>query len=190
MALKKGTNPKQRKRAFIISWNNYPPSLSLEELKNRFLKLANVEYLILGFEKGEIKNTPHIQGYVRFTNPIEIKSVEKQLKNNNNTYGYCEAAFGTDTENQHYDSKQNNFIEYGFPKTEKEIKDDNSIANLIDDIISGLEYTELCKKYHKYILYHYRDFKELYTDIIQLNRHKRIDIDEVYRHLDNDELPF
>lgn len=190
MAIKKGTNPNLRKRSFIISWNNYPPSLSLEKLKLQIINKAHVEYLILGFEKGEIKGTPHIQGYVRFTNPITLTSFEKIFKNDNGSYGYVDYAYGTDAENQKYDSKQNNYLEYGYTKTENEIKKDNELSNIIDDIIDGLDFTELCKKYYKYILYHYRDFKELYNDINQLNAHKRRNIDEIIKHINDDDLFF
>lgn len=188
MAIKKGINPTQRKRQFIISWNNYPPTLSLEELKNKIIKKANVEYLILSFEEGEEKHTPHIQGYVRFTNAITLLSFEKIFKNNNNTYGYVDYAYGTDEDNQIYCSKQNDYIEYGFTKTKKEIEEDTNIINLIDDIINNLEYIELCKKYHKYILYHYKDFKELYTDIIQHKKEK--ERKELISSLKDEDLPF
>lgn len=188
MALKKGEYKDNKTRNFHISWNNYPNSLTLEELKNRLINLANVEYLILGKEKGSKEQTPHIQGYVRYTNSIKLGSIEKLLKNNNNTYGYVEIAYGNDNNNQEYCSKQNEYIEYGTPRNDGEIKKDMSIENLIDDIISGLDYIELCKKYHKYVLYHYNAFKELYTDILQ--KYNANKIKQIYINIKDEELPF
>lgn len=186
MALKKGQYKENKTRSFHISWNN--PTLSLEELKNKLINLANVEYLILGNEIGNKEHTPHIQGYVRFTNAIKLGSIEKLLKNDNGTYGYVEIAFGNDNENNQYCSKQNNYIEYGTPRNESEIKKDMNIENLIDDIISDLDYIEICKKYHKYVLYHYNAFKELYTDIKQ--KSNSIKIKQFYENIKDEELPF
>ena len=36
---------------------------------------------------------------------------------------------------------------------------------MINDIIEGMSFIELLKKYGKEIYYHYRDFKSLYNDI-------------------------
>ena len=188
MAIKKDINPTQRKRQFIISWNNYPPTLSLEELKNKIIKKANVEYLILSFEEGEKKHTPHIQGYVRFTNAITLLSFEKIFKNDNNTFGYVDYAYGTDKDNQIYCSKQNNYIEYGYAKEEKEIKQDYELNEIINDILNNMEYIEIVKKHYKYVLYHYKDFKELYTDIIQHKKEK--ERKELISSLKDEDLPF
>ena len=114
--------------------------------------------------------------------------MEKLLKNDNGTYGYLEIAHGDENDSQKYCSKQNNFIEYGTPRNHNEVKEDNNIINLIDDIINGLDYIEICKKYHKYILYHYRDFKEIYTDIKQKNNSMKIK--EIYENIPKEELPF
>lgn len=152
-----------RFRKFIISWNNYPDNLSLNDLLVRFNNLACVEYCILSFEVGDIEHTPHIQGYVRFKNAIEFNNVRKQLVNNDGSLGFIDVAKGDDVQNQKYCSKQNNFIEYGIPNVDNSHNSD--IANLIDDIIGGVPYVELCRRYYSYVLYHYRDFKTLYQDL-------------------------
>lgn len=151
-----------RTRAYIISWNNYPPTLSLNELKNNLLNLAKVEYLILGFEEGEKEHTKHIQGYVRFTNAQYFNSVRKILKNDDGTYGYIEKALGSDNDNKKYCSKQGNYIEYG--KENKNSKQELT-NGIFEDIINNVDYIEICKKYASYVLYHYRDFVKLYKDI-------------------------
>lgn len=147
-----------RSRKFFISWNNYPVDLKLEDLMEDLKRLAKVEYCILAFEEGELKHTPHIQGYVRFRNQILYNSVRKLLLNDDGTMGFLTVAYGSDSENFKYCSKQNNYIEY---------KDELSTLDnlLIDDILSGMGYIDLCKKYFNYVKFHYRDFRSLYFDI-------------------------
>lgn len=150
-----------RTRKYIISWNNYPKELTLEILRDIIIEYAEVDYLILGFEIGEIEHTPHIQGYVKFKYPQYYNSFRKLLDNKDGTYGYIEKARGNDIDNFKYCSKQDNYIEYG--KAVEENQD--SIKDMINDIIEGMTFLELLKKYGKEIYYHYRDFKSLYNDI-------------------------
>lgn len=152
-----------KNRKYYISWNNYPPTLTLEELKEKIVKFAKTEYLILAFEKGEKKGTPHIQGYVRFKNPQHFKSVQKLFKNGDGTYGYFKEADGNDIQNAKYCKKQNNFIEYG--TTGEEENKESFLNGIFEDIINEMNYKELCQKYWKYVLYHYKDFRQLYIDL-------------------------
>lgn len=149
-------------RKYIISWNNYPPTLSLEDLKNKIINFAKTKYLIIAFEEGEKEHTKHIQGFVHFENPQHFENVRKLLINNDGTFGYLEEAKGNDSQNKLYCSKQGNYIEYG--TIEKEEK--ANLSELFKDIEENkLSYIELCKKYAYYVLYHYKNFKELYQDI-------------------------
>lgn len=150
-----------RTRKYIISWNNYPKEMTLEKLRDIIIEYAEVDYLILGFEIGEIEHTPHIQGYVNFKNAQYFNSFRKLLDNKDGTYGYIAKARGNDIENQIYCSKQGNYIEYGKIKDES----NDEVKNMINDIIEGMSFIELLKKYGKEIYYHYRDFKSLYNDI-------------------------
>lgn len=168
-----------KNRKYIISWNNYPKDLTLEELKNKILKKGNVEYLILGFEIGEQEHTPHIQGYVKFTNPISFDSFHKIFKNDDGTLGWIKEANGSDLKNQEYCSKQGNYLEYGTPKEDEDHKED-LYNQLVEDIINEFPFIELCRKYSKYVCFHYRDFKQLYQDINNLNRDKK-QIDNIKR---------
>lgn len=154
-----------RTRKYIISWNNYPKEMTTEILKDIIIEFAEVDYLILGYEIGEKEKTPHIQGYVKFKYPQYFNSVRKLLDNKNGTYGYIAKAKGNDTENFVYCSKQGNYIEYGEIKETN--NEDDEVNSLILDIISGMPFLELLRKYSKQIYYHYRDFKNLYNDIKQ-----------------------
>lgn len=154
-----------KNRKFIISWNNYPKEMTIEKLKDLLINKANVEYLILGYEVGEIEETPHIQGYVRFTNPQHFDSIRKLLKNEDNTYGYLKEAVGNDKQNQTYCSKQNNYIEYGQCIENENNNIDNYYQELIEDIINGVNFIDICKKYSNYVCKHYRDFKQLYNEL-------------------------
>lgn len=153
-------------RKYLISWNN--PTKTKEVLMEEIKNLAKVNYCILGDEKGEKEQTPHIQGYVRFENAIEYNTLHKLLDNGKDKgKGYIQVANGNDLDNKRYCSKQNNFIEYGKINI---TSDKENIAGIIEDIENGMEYIDLCKKYYYYILYHYRDFKLLYNDIKEYQR--------------------
>lgn len=155
-----------KSRKFIISWNNYPKELTLEKLKNKLCEKANVEYLILGYEKGLEKETPHIQGYVRFTNPQHFNSIHKLLENNDGTLGFLQEANGNDIQNKEYCSKQNNFIEYGKPSNySKDEELNEKEQSLIEDILNDIPFIDIVKKHSHYVLYHYRDFKQIYDDL-------------------------
>ena len=84
----------------------------------------------------------------------EIKTIPKKKK--------CKKAKWLSVEAlQIAEKKKRNYIEYGKIKEEKE----DDVKNMINDIIEGMSFIELLKKYGKEIYYHYRDFKSLYNDI-------------------------
>ena len=170
----------KRSRKWIISWNNYPQDLTLESLKEKIINHAKVNYLVLGFEKGE-QDTPHIQGYINFVNPQYFTPIRKLLKNDDDTLGYIEPAYGSDEQNKEYCTKQNNYIEYGEAKENNE----DEYQSLIADIMQDTPFLELCKKYSKYICKNYNNFKCLYNDIqkeLGIERH----IKTIYKRFNDD----
>lgn len=161
----KGANIKMTKeRKYFISWNNYPSNLKLEELKEKIINYAKVEYMILSFEVGEKEHTPHVQGYVRFKNPQHFNTFHKLFQNEDGTLGYIKRADGNDKQNQKYCSKQNNYIEYGKPKDNEQEYNEES-TQLIEDILDNMPFIEICKKYSNYVTKHYKDFRQLYNDL-------------------------
>lgn len=69
---------------------------------------ADFTYLIFGFEEGDKKKTPHIQGYIHFENAKTAKSVSKIIPR-----GHLSGARGTPKQNFEYCSKDGEFYEFG-----------------------------------------------------------------------------
>lgn len=95
-----------RARGWTITLNNY----SEEEWKNinEFAQLHTEKY-IFGKEVGE-SGTPHIQGYVYFKNPKDMKGVKKILNNNKL---HLEVAKGNTKQNLSYCSKDGKYESKG-----------------------------------------------------------------------------
>lgn len=165
-----------KNRKYIISWNNYPNEITIEKLKEKTVNLAAVKYLILSYEIGKKEKTPHIQGYVHFKNPQHFDSVRKLLDNKNGTFGFLQEAYGSDKDNKNYCSKQGNYIEYGeLEEKEEKIDKTNQSKEIIEDIINGVDFITICKKYSYYVCYHYKDFKKMFNDLTPLKKYKNYD---------------
>lgn len=98
----------QKKRSFCFTINNYTDE-DINQCKNLPYK-----YIILGKEKGE-EGTPHIQGYVFFSNPISFKSFKKKLPR-----AHIEVCRGSPQQNVEYCSKEEILFSEGeIPKSGK-----------------------------------------------------------------------
>jgi len=102
----------QRNRGWTITLNNYN-----EEEWNSISELAQMhsEKFILGKEVGE-SGTPHVQGYIYFKNPRDMKSVKKVLKNERL---HLEIAKGSTKQNLAYCSKDGDYISKGMEEEDK-----------------------------------------------------------------------
>lgn len=101
------TNP--RARSFCFTINNY----TFDDLY-QFLDIE-AKYKCFGFEEGEEKRTPHMQGYLQFHNGRRIQAVMKMLPR-----AHIQIARGTPQENIDYCSKADtdDFYEFGDRPTE------------------------------------------------------------------------
>ncbi|AYP28704.1 MAG: putative viral replication protein [Cressdnaviricota sp.] len=90
-----------RSRAWCFTINNYTP------LEFETLKLLQAQYIILGREIGETL-TPHIQGYVYFTNAKTRPAVSRMLPR-----AHLEKRFGSHTQAADYCKKEGDFWEHG-----------------------------------------------------------------------------
>lgn len=100
-----------RSRAYCFTINNYTP-FDLEEVNSLE---ASCRYLVYGFEVGEERKTPHIQGYVYFTIVKSLRQVSAMLSRAN-----LQAAKGSAEQNREYCTKEGNFHEFGeIPKSQK-----------------------------------------------------------------------
>ena len=70
----------------------------------------NMKYLIVGEEVGQQNNTPHLQGYVQFKNPVEKPS---QYFLQFGRQGHFEVSKGSPAANIEYCSKEGKFHEFG-----------------------------------------------------------------------------
>lgn len=107
-------------------------------------------YLIYGKEVGENKGTPHLQGYVEFTNDVKMKKLKFYFPR-----AHLERRLGTAKEAADYCKKDGDFTEYGEPSNQGLRSD---IIGLRQAIESGMslhtvitEFPELYLKYHSAI---------------------------------------
>jgi len=104
-------DPKIRSRGYCFTLNNYTD----EDVE--YTKALECEYLCFGKEIAPTTNTPHLQGYLYFSNARTWQSTQKLLKR-----CFCEPALGSAVQNEAYCSKaDNDFFEKGVkPVTQKD----------------------------------------------------------------------
>ncbi len=92
-----------RSRGWCFTINN--PTETKEEVKNKF---KNYKCIIIGLEKGEKEQTPHLQGYIHYKNPISFNTIKKIIPT-----AHIECAKGDPQQNYKYCSKDGDFISEG-----------------------------------------------------------------------------
>lgn len=90
----------RRTRAFCFTINN--PTRT-DEYACRLLTKDAI-FMIVGREVGEC-GTPHLQGYIRYNNPVTFDRVKKSLPR-----AHIEIALGTDAQNYEYCKKQDDLL--------------------------------------------------------------------------------
>lgn len=94
-----------RQRRFCFTWNNYP--LDAETQLRSLAQRKRITYMVVGRERG-IQGTPHLQGYMHFSNPITFSALKRLLPT-----VHFERARGSGLDNQLYCSKEGDFFEIG-----------------------------------------------------------------------------
>lgn len=97
---KGNTKLSPRSRAYCFTLNNYNSNI-FDTLTQLFSKECQ---FIFGKEKGS-KDTPHIQGYIKYKNARSFNSIKKKIPK-----AHIEKAKGTLKQNYDYCSKEKNFI--------------------------------------------------------------------------------
>lgn len=92
----------QRSRGFVFTINN-----DTNEDMDQLMALKYV-YICFGFEVGDEKGTPHIQGYLLLWDACSLKAMSKRL-----TRASLRMAKGTLEQNVVYTSKQGDWYEFG-----------------------------------------------------------------------------
>lgn len=113
-----------RHRAWCFTTNNYSDA-DVNAVK---MLMKKAKYGVIGFEKGDLLQTPHIQGYIHLQNPLSLIMLKKYLSRS-----HLEVANGTDEENFIYCSKQGNFTEWGEKSTQGKRNDILDVAALIKE---------------------------------------------------------
>jgi len=107
-------------RSYVFTLNNY----SEEEFM--LIKQLKSKYIVIGDEVGE-NGTPHLQGYVNFSNPTSFNTIKKAIPR-----GHIEIAKGNPRQNYEYCSKQTIKYEDGTRPEPTKRTDLDSIKEYID----------------------------------------------------------
>jgi len=124
-----GTDSKSRCRKWVFTLNNYT-----DTEYTGILKVFNSKKFlyIVGKEVGEIKGTPHLQGYIEHKNPISFKSLKKI-----NNRVFLAKSKGSREQNIKYCSKEGNY-DSNFPM--KDFYNENEY--LLDKYYKNVEWKE------------------------------------------------
>nr|WAE42291.1 MAG: replication associated protein [Cressdnaviricota sp.] len=137
-----------RSRAYIFTINNYTD----DDIDRIFM--LSCKYLIFGFEEGEKKKTPHIQGYFYLQDAKTMSSVSKIMPR-----ARLAVARGTLQQNQIYCDKQGDWYEFGDPPQQGKL---------------GKEAIEhvMANPYESYALYnqYHRSYKVLKREELETKR--------------------
>lgn len=96
-----------RNRSFVFTWNNYPA-----EYADTLASLGQ-RYIVYGREVAPTSGTPHLQGYLYFSNARTVRSVRRKLVG-----AHVECARGTFLQNRTYCTKSGDYHEDGNPPTD------------------------------------------------------------------------
>jgi len=100
-----------RHRSFCFTWNNYP-----DDHQDR-LDQCGYRYVLFGYEWAPTTGTPHLQGFLYFTNAKTLAAVIKLLPG-----VVLLVAKGSYTQNRVYCTKGGDYLEFGTPpQTSEEI---------------------------------------------------------------------
>ena len=137
-------------RSYCLTINNWKD----EHVQN--LKCEKYKYIIIGNEHAPETNTPHLQVYIQYKNPITFNSLKKRFPT-----AHIEPSGGNAEQNQKYCSKEEVLYEDGdLPKQGKRsdievckdiIQDTNSMREVVRHATSvqGVRMAEIWLKYHE-----------------------------------------
>jgi len=134
-------------KRWVFTVNNYTDE-DVNTLKKVFTDELCV-YAIVGKEKGEKNDTPHLQGFVHFRRKMRLGILKKTVS----LTAHFEYARGSDEENQKYCSKDGNIVlEIGQPAAKIGTNKSYLIAKeLADKIASGKSLQSLLDSDEKYV---------------------------------------
>lgn len=112
-----------RARGWQFTWNNYT------DTDVEYLKSIACEYICWGLEVGHTNHTPHIQGFIYFSQPVAANTVNKLMKQH-----HCEAVKCVDAL-INYNMKDGNFYEQGIRPSQgkKKVMFETSNTTILPD---------------------------------------------------------
>lgn len=134
----------KRVRNFCFTLNNYTQvEYDLFSIPNK-----QVRYIILGKEKGELEETPHLQGFMIFYNQKSFHQALDFFKKNYSERVHLEKTEGTIASNIAYCSKDENYIEVGVtPDVQGSRKDLDEVRALIQAGANMRDISEACRSF-------------------------------------------
>lgn len=144
-----------RSRGWCFTINNWTDD-DIVHLMSLFEEDDNCSYLMVGFEIAPRTNTPHIQGYIYYTNAVSTRTMRKRLviagrqhhieaqksKSNVAAYYYC-----AESSDDYYEAGQRPLQGHR-----------TDLAMISRDIERGRPLTQIAHDYPNQYFYHYRGF--------------------------------
>ena len=110
------TKTGEKKRHYCFTINNYGTK-ELKQFQKVAKSLEKHGYICYGLERGEKKDTPHIQGYIQLKNSQRFRFLHKyfNLKREDGKLHrfHIEATNGSAVQNKDYCAKEGQFFEHG-----------------------------------------------------------------------------
>jgi len=116
-----------------------------EEEFDSLKSMSQVRYMVIGKEVGE-EGTPHLQGYVEFTNSKKLVTLKKI-----NSRIHWERRFGTAKQASTYCKKDNDFIEVGEMSQQGKRSDLDDVVEMVEKGSSSAEIADTFPK--SYLMY-------------------------------------
>jgi hypothetical protein len=114
-----------KSRAYCLTQNNYDDS------HVELFKSLKYRYIIIGNEHGSENNTPHLQVYVYFPNPLSFDSIKKKFPK-----AHIEAAKGNAMQNREYCSKEQILFEDGEIPVQGKRTDFDTVREILNETSS------------------------------------------------------
>lgn len=127
-----------RNRNYCFTLNNYQDN-QVQQIK----ELGGVNYIGFGYEVAPSTGTPHLQGYINFSNSKTFSAVKKLLPDG----CHIEVCKGLPSQNMTYCEKEGNFWESGTRPKDPKKNIQNNWQNIAMDIEYGISWKDLLKKY-------------------------------------------
>lgn len=159
---------KARTRAWEFTLNNYTED-EVERI-TALSHLPTVERMVVGKEIGKERGTPHLQGYIRFTQPVRFAWWKNQFPR-----ASVRKRAGTETVAATYCKKEGNVIidkgvncDEDLSVTRGKRSREDELDEVITEIKSGAKYGQVRARHERFFFWNRRRILEYWHD------HKRI----------------